>query len=68
MCPCRVSTVDAASGAVTEAVTSKHVVAANGPLSSPRMPELPGMESFAGTGGSLAAGCHFDDAPRFYPY
>ena len=31
-----------------ETVYAKHVVSANGPLSSPRMPEVPGMELFKG--------------------
>ena len=31
-----------------EVVSAKHVVSANGPLSSPRMPEVPGMDLFQG--------------------
>ena len=31
-----------------EPITAAHIVCANGPLSSPRMPEIPGVESFAG--------------------
>jgi len=41
-------TEDAISGELTEIVTCQHVVAANGPLSSPRMPEISGMKSFEG--------------------
>jgi cyclohexanone monooxygenase len=44
----RITTVDAETGAPAEVVTSRHVVSANGPLSSPRMPEIPGMELFKG--------------------
>jgi len=44
----QVSTVDAASGAPADVVVCHHVVNANGPLSSPRMPEMEGMESFRG--------------------
>ena len=36
------------SGGGVERVHAHHVVAANGPLSSPRMPEVPGMETFEG--------------------
>ena len=31
-----------------EPIEAAHIVCANGPLSSPRMPEIPGVESFAG--------------------
>ncbi|MFT4563155.1 MAG: cation diffusion facilitator CzcD-associated flavoprotein CzcO [Gammaproteobacteria bacterium] len=44
----QITTVDAQSGKSAEAVTSQHVVSANGPLSSPRMPEFGGMELFKG--------------------
>ena len=44
----QVTTVDAATGKPTETVTCRHVVSANGPLSSPRLPEITGMERFQG--------------------
>jgi cation diffusion facilitator CzcD-associated flavoprotein CzcO len=44
----QVTTEDPSTGEVAEVVTCQHVVAANGPLSTPRMPELPGMETFKG--------------------
>lgn len=44
----QVSTVDAQTGESTEVVTARHAVSANGPLSSPRMPEITGMERFKG--------------------
>ena len=44
----RVTTVDALSGKATEVVTCRHVINASGPLSCPRMPEIPGMEKFTG--------------------
>ncbi|MFU8816018.1 MAG: flavin-containing monooxygenase [Pseudomonadales bacterium] len=44
----QISTVDAGSGEPAEVVTCLHFVSANGPLSSPRMPEVPGMERFQG--------------------
>ncbi|HSG91419.1 MAG TPA: NAD(P)/FAD-dependent oxidoreductase [Pseudomonadales bacterium] len=44
----QVTTLDPATGEVAEVVTCTHVIAANGPLSSPRMPELAGMDSFHG--------------------
>ena len=44
----QVSTVDFNTGEPAETVTCRHVVSANGPLSSPRMPEISGMESFKG--------------------
>ena len=43
-----VSTVDTATGEPTDVVTCTHVVAANGPLSSPRLPEFDGMDEFQG--------------------
>ena len=44
----RITMVDAATGASAESVTCRHIVNATGPLSSPRMPEIPGMETFKG--------------------
>lgn len=44
----QVTTVDPATGAPADVVTCQHVVSANGPLSSPRMPEITGMELFKG--------------------
>lgn len=44
----QVTTIDPESGETLDVVTCEHVVAANGPLSSPRMPEVPGMETFRG--------------------
>jgi cation diffusion facilitator CzcD-associated flavoprotein CzcO len=44
----QVSTVDTVSGMPAEVVTCNHVISANGPLSSPRMPEIDGMESCRG--------------------
>lgn len=44
----QVTTVDSASGEDRQVVTASHVVSANGPLSSPRMPEFPGIDRFAG--------------------
>jgi len=44
----QIRTVDASNGERAEVVTCHHVVAANGPISTPRMPELPGMERFQG--------------------
>jgi cation diffusion facilitator CzcD-associated flavoprotein CzcO len=43
-----VTTEDPVSGKQTETVTCQHVVTANGPLSSPRLPEIPGMQEFKG--------------------
>jgi cation diffusion facilitator CzcD-associated flavoprotein CzcO len=40
--------VDAATGGDEQHTTATHVIAANGPLSSPRLPEVPGMEDFRG--------------------
>ena len=44
----RVTTEDPTTGETADIVTCQHVVAANGPLSSPRMPEVEGMETFKG--------------------
>lgn len=44
----QITTVDSATGEDRQVVTAGHVVSANGPLSSPRMPEFPGVERFAG--------------------
>jgi cation diffusion facilitator CzcD-associated flavoprotein CzcO len=44
----QVATVNAKTGEPEGTITCIHVVSANGPLSSPRMPELGGMESFKG--------------------
>ena len=44
----QVSTVDTVSGAPADVVTCNHVINANGPLSSLRMPEMSGMELFRG--------------------
>ncbi|HKI73808.1 MAG TPA: NAD(P)/FAD-dependent oxidoreductase [Pseudomonadales bacterium] len=44
----RVTTVDPSTNEIADVVTAQHVVSANGPLSSPRMPEVPGMERFRG--------------------
>ena len=44
----QVTTEDSATGEQAEVVTCQHVVTANGPLSSPRLPEVPGMETFQG--------------------
>tara|TARA_R110002073_G_scaffold47089_10_gene128057 strand:+ start:1611 stop:3188 length:1578 start_codon:yes stop_codon:yes gene_type:complete len=43
-----VTTEDATTGKIADVVTCNHVVTANGPLSSPRLPEIPGMDSFKG--------------------
>ena len=40
----QISTFDMETDSEGETVYAKHVVSANGPLSSPRMPEVPGME------------------------
>jgi len=45
----QIFTENTVTGETTEIVTCQHVVAANGPLSSPRMPEIPGMQNFTGT-------------------
>jgi len=44
----QVTTIDTVTGAPTEIVTCTHIVTANGPLSSPRLPEIPGMADFKG--------------------
>ena len=44
----QVTTVDAVTGLDPQVVTCRHVVCANGPLSSPRMPEFPGIDLFKG--------------------
>ena len=44
----KISTADPRSGEPLETVTCQHVVSANGPLSSPRMPEVPGIDLFEG--------------------
>ena len=44
----QVSTVDSVSGAPTGVINCKHIVSANGPLSSLRMPEVEGLELFRG--------------------
>ena len=44
----QVTTVDATSGKPAEIVTTRHIVNAGGPLSSPRMPEITGMDTFKG--------------------
>jgi cation diffusion facilitator CzcD-associated flavoprotein CzcO len=44
----QLTTWDTANDCAAETFTAAHVVCANGPLSSPRMPELPGVESFKG--------------------
>ena len=42
------STWNVAESCPGESIRAMHVVCANGPLSSPRMPEVPGMSSFQG--------------------
>ena len=44
----RITTTDANTGAPAEVITCHHIVNATGPLSSPRMPEIPGMQTFRG--------------------
>jgi cation diffusion facilitator CzcD-associated flavoprotein CzcO len=44
----QVNTIHPETGEPAETVTCQHMVAANGPLSSPRLPEIPGMEAFKG--------------------
>ena len=44
----QVTTEDAKTGEPADVVTCTHVVTANGPLSSPRLPEIPGMDKFKG--------------------
>ncbi len=43
-----VTTVDTTTGGDEKTTTAQHVVSANGPLSSPRMPEIDGMKAFKG--------------------
>ena len=43
-----VTTIDPETNAPHGKVTCQHVVTANGPLTSPRLPEIPGMEAFKG--------------------
>ena len=43
-----ISTEHTETGKAAETVTATHVVTANGPLSSPRMPEIAGMDKFKG--------------------
>lgn len=44
----QITCVDPQTNEVNEVATCQHVVAANGPLSSPRLPEFPGTEKFTG--------------------
>ncbi len=44
----QVQTVDPVTGEAADVVTCQHLVTANGPLSSPRFPEITGMDSFKG--------------------
>ena len=44
----QITTVDTETGACSEVATCQHFVSANGPLSSPRLPEFGGMELFNG--------------------
>jgi cation diffusion facilitator CzcD-associated flavoprotein CzcO len=44
----QVTTVDTGTGKAAEVVTCRHAVSANGPLSSPRLPEISGMDDFKG--------------------
>lgn len=44
----QVITVNPLTGEPAETVTCQHVVTANGPLSSPRLPEIAGMDTFKG--------------------
>lgn len=43
-----ITTEETGTGKPAETVTAQHVVTANGPLSSPRMPEIKGMKKFKG--------------------
>ncbi|MEL0048281.1 MAG: SidA/IucD/PvdA family monooxygenase, partial [Gammaproteobacteria bacterium] len=43
-----IHTLDMRSGETGQTLTAQHVVSANGPLSTPRMPEVAGMASFNG--------------------
>ncbi len=44
----RIEILDTVDEKKVSSILTKHVVSANGPLSSPRMPELGGMETFQG--------------------
>ena len=44
----QVNTIHPETGEPAETVTCQHIVTANGPLSSPRLPEIPGMADFKG--------------------
>jgi len=44
----QIHTLDMRSGETGQTLTAQHVVSANGPLSTPRMPEVAGMASFNG--------------------
>jgi cation diffusion facilitator CzcD-associated flavoprotein CzcO len=44
----QIQTQDMSSGGAGESYVAKHVVSANGPLSTPRMPEVAGMAQFQG--------------------
>ena len=44
----QITTENTATGELADIVTCAHVVTANGPLSSPRLPEIPGMDKFKG--------------------
>ncbi|MEC7077340.1 MAG: NAD(P)/FAD-dependent oxidoreductase [Pseudomonadota bacterium] len=44
----QLTTWDTANDCAAETITAAHVVCANGPLSSPRMPEIPGVDRFQG--------------------
>lgn len=50
-----VTTVHPSTGEIADVVTCMHVVSANGPLSSPRLPEIAGMEDFQGESFHTAA-------------
>ena len=51
----QISTWDIENDCPGETVTAQHIVSANGPLSSPRMPEVPGMDLFEGESFHTAA-------------
>lgn len=44
----QITSVDPISGKDEQVITARHTVSANGPLSSPRMPEFAGTEKFKG--------------------
>ena len=44
----QITTVDSATGKDLQTVQCRHFVSANGPLSSPRLPEFSGMDTFVG--------------------